>query len=116
MNIGKTIDELPSFTGTPTLGSYFAIRDMSLPNTDSGATKKFTISDFILLFQIAQNMYIARVAITSGVQTLSFPINFATIPEVGVLRLVDTGGVQIGGNISISNITTSTFDVDATDA
>jgi hypothetical protein len=113
MNIGKTIDELDSFTGTPSLGSLFAIRDMSLPATDPSATKKFSISDFILLFQVAQNMYIARTTVSAGTSTKTFPIVFSTIPEVGILRVVDSNGAHISGNLGISNITTTGFTVDA---
>ena len=108
MNIGKTIDELPSFTGTPSLGSYFAIRDMSLPNTDSGATKKFTISDFILLFKLVQNMYVIKVNLTAGDSSIiGFPITFTAVPGIGILRITDINGSPLLGVVDISAITES---------
>ena len=116
--IGKTIDELPSFTTAPSLSSFFAIRDMSVAASSEEATKKYTIADLIILINaVATGMQVGKVTINANSpQTIDFPIPFSTdIPEVGVLRLLDANGSPILGVVNISNITLTGFDVVATE-
>ena len=102
--IGKTIDELDSFVGDPSLGSLIAVRDMTLANTDADATKKFSIADLIILIHNYREHQIGQVSLTANVSTpVAFPTAFATTPEVGILRTTQ-GGVHVGIAVDISTI------------
>ena len=109
--IGKTIDELPSFTSTPSLSSFFAIRDMSVAASSEEATKKYTIADLItLIYDVSTGMVIGRQALVANTPTtITFATAFISVPEVGILRVIDSDGVQIGGVVDISNITETDF-------
>lgn len=109
MQIGKTFDELDSFVGNPSNGSYIAIRDMSLGATDPSATKKFTVADLIVLIQSVKDLYMGQQVLLANVPKLvTFPEPFASTPEVSVLKTL-VGGVHMGIAVDISLITFDTF-------
>ncbi len=107
--IGKTIDQLEGFSGTPSLGSLFAIRDMTLASSDPNATKKFSIADFIILIHSQRENFLGSQTLTAGnPTTVLFPAAFAETPEVGVVKTLQ-GGVHVGIGVDISSITNTGF-------